>query len=471
HSSQDLPGSLSHDSPRSLSQDLPQSLSQDSIVASVVARTKTPILGKGKGKVRGKPKGKGKGRGNHMETDEEKEPSEEAKDNTVVVFASYKAYLHELKTPKNIKKPKRSTSTPVKEYEWNCVEGPPGGQSADLLSTSSERVKQQVIKVIEDRIPQMIKYLFDHSPRWNLHWVGLDYSSKKVAKDYDIDTDYGWQKFVNATLSFKRDHSIGILVKMENPALIEQEKSQFQNQIEHLQSLQGQTTEDSSQKPKKELPPLESPNLHSGTVDCLMEQYGGGKSGSEHMKYVDPLDSTKWTDGRREGRKDVSVFIPPKTSLFKTFLNGHEPSGVQALHLAHPSFGPPQTVDQPEPALNPSTSSSLGDPATNIVPQETTSVISDKDHRMFLTRFCGTFDDFLLFSLISPEDTATRQLLSELNLDHWSTFITSEHITKTKLKDMKFSLGAAIKLISGANRFPDYIRGNIKAGRFRKIEI
>lgn len=230
----------------------------------------------------------------------EQEPSEEPEDNTVVVIASYEAYLHELKKPKNTKQPKRSTSTAVKEYEWNCVQGPPGGRSAensfkaDLLSTSSERVKRQVIKVIEDRIPQMITYLFDHNPRWNLHWVGLDYTPKKVGKDYDIDTDYGWQKFVDATLSFKRDHSIGILVKMENPGLLEEEKSQFQTQIDHLQSLQGQTTEDSSQRPKKELPPLDSPNLHSGTVDCLMEQYRGGKSGSEHMKYVDPLDSTKW---------------------------------------------------------------------------------------------------------------------------------------------------------------------------------
>ncbi|EGF97734.1 uncharacterized protein MELLADRAFT_114114 [Melampsora larici-populina 98AG31] len=280
----------------------------------------------------------------------------------------------------------------VSEYEWNCVGGPPGGRCSessfkvDITSEPSEYVKRKAIGVIEKRIPAMAKYLFDHQPLRDLNWVGLDYTPKNISEAYDIDTNSGWNEFLDAAKNLKRHHSLGILVRMPNPGILEKEKDELQLQINQLNALTSRQAEDLLPKPKKELPSLDSPNLHSGTIDCLMAQYQGGRgSGSESMRYIDPLDSTKWvrlnniklrmwadelTEAQRAGQTDVTIFIPPKTPAFRTYLGGREPSAIRALHEAHPAYGPSTQAISPV-ELNPVQSTSAPVPAINNIQQNT----------------------------------------------------------------------------------------------------
>ncbi|KAH9813953.1 hypothetical protein DFH28DRAFT_929502 [Melampsora americana] len=296
------------------------------------------------------------------------------------------------------------------------------------------------------------------TPVNNHKWVpalGIDYKPKKGLSEYNVDTESGWNEFVDVALSLKRDHSLGLMVRMENPESIEKDTKQFQNQINHLNSLAGQLEEDPSQNTMKRLPSLNDPNLHSGTIECLMTQYKSGKKGgSEQMRYIDPLDSTKWVrlnitrlskwaddmiEARRNGCNDVTLFIPPKTPMFKTYIGGRKPAGVKAIHEDHPSFAPPQASTSTVPIINHFNTNST-------IPQASSSastVPNQLDHRMFLEHFC---------------------------LDHWSTFIVSSKMSEDKLEGLGFSLGAAIKLISGSTRFQPYILGNIEFGSFRPID-
>ncbi|KAH9817512.1 hypothetical protein DFH28DRAFT_1155621 [Melampsora americana] len=211
-------------------------------------------------------------------------------------------------------------------------------------------------------MPPMAQYLFSHNSPRDLHWVGLDCLPKRIAKNYDVDTHSGWNFFVNKALGLQQGHLLGLVVRINNLGLIEKDKDQIQTQIDHSNSLANLPAKESAPKPKK-----------------------------------------------------VAILILVQLSAWW--------KSIQALQLAHPSFAPSLPTDQPALALNQLTGPSvIMDNST--VPQATIPPVPNQlDDRMFLTQFCRTFDNFLKFCRISTNDTVTWNLLSELSLDHWSTFV------------------------------------------------
>lgn len=175
-------------------------------------------------------------------------------------------------------------------------------------------------------------------------------------------------------------------------------------------------------------------------------------------------------EDRRRKIPGVDIYHPPKTIYFKFY-----PGGISPLEDVQNDRNQP-LITQPTGTIPGSSiqeqSTSIQRPGINPASTSvnTISSITNRDHRLFQSRFCGVFEDYLTFSGINPGDRVTRVKLSKNGFDHWFDLRENPHVNVSSLVKLDITLATAQKLVDGADRYSDRVKANILNGVFETIE-
>lgn len=95
-------------------------------------------------------------------------------------------------------------------------------------------------------------------------------------------------------------------------------------------------------------------------------------------------------------------------------------------------------------------------PVTSSIPASlasTPNAVAPINRKIYNPAFCGTFEDFLNFAFISPEDRFTRDRLASGGYNHWTSLQAGPDFSAKDLVQTGIPQGQALALIRFAGEF------------------
>lgn len=156
---------------------------------------------------------------------------------------------------------------------------------------------------------------------------------------------------------------------------------------------------------------------------------------------------------RKRGTDTVTVERPPETSDFNWEFRGVE--------RAHPNAAPAEpyvpTASGSGSSAPPASTSTSSNPFQ--APPPATS-----SRKLYNPAYCGSFEDFLRFALVSEEDRVTRAGLKKGGYTNWASLQPCDEVTPAHLVADGVPHGIAAALIRFAREFLAHVQECIRRG-------